>query len=136
MADVEFELDQDAVDAALELFGRAGGRESQFGHTDPDQLGPGEHVTWYAWVQFHSNDRVMVQGKSGPVEALEALARRLLNGAKCAYCVGTVTLSGKPQRGVCRWTRQGAKWVRGCEATYSEKTLRIASKDFKPGATT
>ena len=77
----------------------------------------------------------MVEDQPGPVEAAEALARRILTGAKCVHCGGLVALSsagatfykgarmadgsrfseaqarGRPQ---CRWTRQGPKWVAGC----------------------
>jgi hypothetical protein len=125
---VSADFDQDAVDAALDLFQRTGAKEVQFGYIDDDAAND-----WYAWAQYHSGDRIMVNGKPGPVEALETLARRLINGAKCTHCLGTMTLSGTGGTGVCRWTRHGDKWVRGCEATHPVKQLFVKPRDFVPG---
>ncbi|MDQ3432039.1 MAG: hypothetical protein M3467_07455, partial [Actinomycetota bacterium] len=55
--------------------------------------------------------RVTVEDHRSPVEAAEALARRLLDGGVCAHCGRTVSLSTGPG---CRWTRMGRTWVRGC----------------------
>lgn len=125
-------FDQDAVDAALNLFHRAGAKEVEFGYTDPEKLKPGEAVTWYAWMALHDGEKIMVSDKPGPVEALETLARRIINGARCTYCLHVMSLSGKPRAGICRWTRQGDQWVRGCVETDPEKQLHIKPHEL-PG---
>jgi len=126
-----YEFDQDAVNAGLDLFHRCGAKEVQFGYLHENV--PIEQADWYAWAQFHSGDRIMVNGKPGPVEAIETLARRLINGSKCTHCLQTMTLSGAPHEGVCRWTRQGDKWQRGCIETHTAKQLFIKPRDFAPG---
>jgi hypothetical protein len=104
-------LDQDSVIAVADLAGRTGGREFEIGYTS-DEGPPG----WYAHVKY-AGARIFVGEQPGPVEAADALARRLLSGgALCTWCRGTVVLSGDQQTGVrCRWRRMGPKWIRGCE---------------------
>jgi hypothetical protein len=125
----EYQLDQDAVDAALDLFHRCGARQTQFGYLDDEAAND-----WYAWVEFHNGEKIMASGKPGPLEALETLARRLLNGAKCTHCLQVTTLTGTARYGICRWTRHGDKWVRGCVDINPDKQLHVKAKDFAPGS--
>lgn len=117
------EIDQDAMDAALELVGRTGAQNIQIGYPDDvPEDNPGS--TWYARAEFRKG-QVHMANHPGPVEALEALARRLMQGGMCTHCGKTITLSD-PQEPTgtvefCRWTRQGAHWVRGCTATHTER---------------
>jgi hypothetical protein len=107
-------LDQDAMDAALDLIGRTGAKQMEVGYLHEDV--PPEQADWYAHAQYQGA-RVIAEHHHGPVEALEALARRLLHGGLCTHCHKTITLSGKSKK-YCRWTRRGDKWVRGCEKTH------------------
>jgi hypothetical protein len=101
------------VFAALDLIGRTGAKGTEIGYLNEDV--PHEKADWYANAQYQGA-RITAEHHPGPVEALEALARRLLNGGLCTRCRNKITLSGDdPAR--CRWTRHGPKWVRGCEAT-------------------
>lgn len=103
------DLDQDEVDAAADLVGRTGAKSLEVGYLWDDV--PAEEAGWYAQVQYQGA-RIVVEDKTGPVEALMALARRLLDGAMCAHCEKEVSL----RDGVgCRWRREGNKWKRGCE---------------------
>jgi len=126
-------LDQDAGVAAVDLIGRTGARELKFGYLHDDV--PSEEAGWYAHAQYRGA-RVTEEDHRGPVEALEALARRLLTGGRCTHCGGLVALSDDGAlaypgshmadgtvwteaqiraAGQCRWTRVGPAWRRGCE---------------------
>lgn len=102
-------MDQDAVVAAAELAGRCGARELEVGWLHDGV--PAEEAGWYAHAQFRGA-RITEEGHRGPLEALEALARRLMAGATCRRCGQPVRLSdGEPG---CRWTRMGKRWEPGC----------------------
>ena len=124
-------LDQDAVLAAADLVNRSGARSFQIGYLNDDPADP----AWYAHAQY-KGVRIAAEHHPGPVEAAEALARRLLDGAKCR-CGKLVALSDDgamvyrdtklldgttwtptqaARAGQCRWTRQGKRWEPGCNA--------------------
>jgi hypothetical protein len=128
------QMDEDALFAGLDLVGRTGAQGLQFGWLHDDV--PTEEAGWYAHAQYRGA-RIMVEDQRGPVEAVEALARRLLEGGRCTNCGGLVTLSDRgavafvdshgpdgsrlwtkeeaekaPQ---CRWTRMGRRWTAGCD---------------------
>lgn len=81
--------DQDALDAALDLVGRSGARNLEIGYVREGV--PSEEAGWYAHAQY-GGVRLIVEEHRGPAEAAEALARRVLTGAKCAHCGGLVAL--------------------------------------------
>lgn len=123
-------LDEDALIAGADLVGRTGAKEFQVGYLNDDP----PHQ-WYAHARY-KGARITEEGHKGPIEAVEALARRLLTGGKCTRCGGLIALSdagamiypsatladgtkwtereakAAPQ---CRWTRAGRKWVAGCQ---------------------
>jgi hypothetical protein len=126
-------IDQDAVIAAVDLVGRAGAKQFEVGYLHDDV--PTEEAGWYATATYRGA-KIMEQDHPGPVEACEALARRLLTGAKCTGCGGLVALSDggavaaksatmidgstwtaeeARAAGQCRWRRMGDRWVRGCD---------------------
>lgn len=123
----------DAIAAAVDLVGRTGARRLEVGYLYDNV--PPEEAGWYAQVQY-KGARVIEENHRGPAEALEALARRLLTGAKCNHCHKLVALSARGAlayaagtlvdgtrwtaeqaraAGQCRWTREGRRWKRGCE---------------------
>lgn len=125
-------LDDDAFHAAVELVGRTGATGFQIGYLHDDV--PPEKAAWYAHAQY-KGARIIAEDHPGPIEAAEALARRLLTGAKCTACGGLITLSDSgafayssatladgtvwdvktaAAAGQCRWTRVGAHWEKGC----------------------
>lgn len=126
------DLDDDAIVAAVDLVGRAGAEGFEIGFLHDDV--PVEDAGWYAHAQYRGT-RIIEEDHRGPTEAAEALARRLLTGAKCrcgrlvalsdggavafpgARMADGSTWSGAEieAAGQCRWTRQGRRWVRGCE---------------------
>jgi hypothetical protein len=141
-------LDQDAMVATVDLVGRSGAREFELSWSCPHT--PGEEdghscpgVRWHAHAQYRGV-RLSGLDRPGPVEAAEALARRLLTGATCR-CGRLVTLSDtsavaldQPRAvlqnqlrdlglemvsakraakvGFCRWTRLGRRWEPSCDA--------------------
>lgn len=134
-----YPLDEDAMTAAVELVGRAGAAQLQVGYLHEDK--PAHEADWWAHAQY-KGARITVEHHVGPVEALEALAIRILTGARCTHCLGLVALSDdgaiaypgsrmadgtvwteeeiRAAR-LCRWTRVGKHWRRGCETTNRSK---------------
>lgn len=125
-------LDEDALHAAVELVGRTGATGFEIGYLHDDV--PVEKAGWYAHAQY-KGARITAEDHPGPVEAAEALARRLLTGAKCTGCGGLIALSDAgafayssatladgtvwdaktaAAAGQCRWIRAGAHWQKGC----------------------
>lgn len=130
-------LDQDALDAAVDLVGRSGAKTFEIGYLHEGV--PITEASWYAQAQY-KGARIVSENHQGPVEAAEGLARRLLTGAKCTHCLGLIALSdagatfypgnhlpdGSPftekearSRKQCRYRRVGDKWIRGCEKKAS-----------------
>lgn len=126
-------FDDDAAVAAVDLVGRTGATNLDFGYLHEDA--PVAQAGWWAHAQYRGS-RITVENQPGPVEALEALARRLLTGARCTHCQGLIALSdggavahpGQMLDGTtwtegelrtvhqCRWRRMGPRWERGCAA--------------------
>jgi hypothetical protein len=119
------------VVAACDLVARTGAREFQIGYLHDDV--PTEEAGWYAHAQYRGT-RITAENQRGPAEAAEALAVRLLTGAKCK-CGKLVALNSDGARafrnpvmsdgsafpietaqrvGQCRWRREGEHWVSGC----------------------
>lgn len=113
--------DQDALNAALDLIERTGAKQVEIGYTREDV--PVDQAGWYAHAQYHGA-RVTVENYAGPIDAAEALARRLLDGAVCVFCTRKIALSDFPGRR-CRYTRSADRWVRGCETTHSERDPKL-----------
>lgn len=103
-------FDQDAFKAGVELVGRAGAKNFEVGYLH-DEV-PLEEADWYAHAQFEGT-RIIEEHYRGPVEAVEALARRLLTGGLCRRCGKPISLADTTEG--CRWTRQGSRWEPGCD---------------------
>lgn len=123
-------VDQDAVVAAADLVGRTGATGFEIGYLHDDV--PNEEAGWYASAQYRGAR--IIEESSGPTEAAEALARRLLTGARCkcgklvalsdsgAVAYDDVTMADGTKwtvdkaraAGQCRWRRMGARWQQGC----------------------
>lgn len=127
------DLDDDALRACVDLVGRAGAKGVEIGYLHDDV--PPEEAGWYAHAQLRGA-RIIAENHPGPVEAADALCRRLLGGARCR-CGKLVALSDSgamiypdqvmsdgsswtPEQaakaGQCRWRRVGPRWEMGCEA--------------------
>jgi hypothetical protein len=124
--------DADAVKACADLAARTGATSFEAGYLHEGV--PVELAGWWA-TAVYQGAKITVQDKASPGEACDALADRLLSGAQCQHCKGLVALSDRgafafrkatlatgqrwdaeqaaaaPQ---CRWTRDGARWERGC----------------------
>lgn len=124
------ELQKDKVMAAADLVGRAGATAFEIGYI-PDLETSAD--AWYAHAQYRGA-RIMVEDHPSPGDAAEALARRLLTGARCscgklvALQAGGAVAFERPTMadgsafplaeavrvGQCRWTRRGTRWERAC----------------------
>lgn len=125
------DVTDDLARAAIDLIGRTGARELVIGFLHDDV--PSEEAGWYAHAQYQGA-RITVEDKPGPAEALDALAHRLLTGAKCrcgrlaalsdqgAVSYGktsmadgsTWTVEQAAAAGQCRWRRIGPRWEPSC----------------------
>lgn len=125
-------MDEDAMDAAVNLIGRTGATEINIGyHSDDVPVG---QPNWYAKATLGGTE-IVEDMYPGPAEATEALARRLMDGGKCTNCGRLISLSSKYYKtapgtftdgspveqaaaaGICRWTRNGKRWDGDCKAT-------------------
>jgi hypothetical protein len=142
-------FDRDALLAAVDLVGRTGARDFEIGYlNDADEPAFAAHgPQWWAKAQYRG-ERIFVEDHTRPDAAAEALAVRLLTGAKCKHCGGLVALADDgalafaeahlvdgtswtseeaAAAGQCRWRRVGTRWERGCESrrpTRREKRAR------------
>lgn len=133
-----YALDDDAVVACADLAGRSGATKFEVGYLHDNV--PACEAGWYAHAMY-KGARISIDDQRGPVEACDALARRLLEGARCAHCHALVTLSDagavardaamadgtrwtareQAKAGLCRWRRMGPRWARGCESGPADK---------------
>lgn len=103
-------LDKDALIAAVDVIGRTGARAFETGYLHDNV--PVDQAGWWAKAQWRGIV-IIEEDHRGPIEAAEALARRLLTNGVCIHCKKVVTLSNGTLG--CRWTRHKDRWVRGCE---------------------
>lgn len=127
---------QNRLDAAVELIGRTGATNLNFGYLHDDV--PTYDAAWYATASYRGT-RIICENKSHPIEAIEGLAIRLLTGAQCQKCKRLITLNplgayahdsrllngtewsaeDQAAAGVCLWVREGRHWI-GCDDKYSD----------------
>lgn len=114
MSDLLTGDEEDIIVATADLAGRSGARDFTVGHLHDGV--PVEEAAWYAQVTYQGR-RLFVEKQPGPVEACDALAKRLLEGGLCTHCGKTVTVSPftSPLADPCYWRRDGAEWKRGCQ---------------------
>jgi len=117
--------DDDRILAVADLTGRTGAKTLEMGHVP---------AGWWA-AALYQGGRITVEGQHCPPEAAEALAVRLLTGAKCMGCGGLVSLDGiggwigseqhmtngesftvrdAMDKGICHWKRTGKRWGSEC----------------------
>jgi hypothetical protein len=149
-----FESDEEAMVAAVELVGRTGARHFQFGFLDENA--PIDKARWYAHAEYRGT-RIIAEDHVGPVEAAEALAARLLHGGMCKGCGKVIAINDDPvpipevlidgtrvdpeeakRRGLCRWFREGVRWMRGCgedapAGSTRERLARAMAEAGVPG---
>lgn len=80
-----------------------------------------ELADWWATATYRGT-KVTVEHQPGPVEALDKLTRRLLDGGTCLGCGQRVSLYSR--RAGCLWTRRGDQWVRSCDGKGAQRTAR------------
>lgn len=145
-------MDDDALVASVDLIGRTGARDLEIGHDGDGDEPAVSDVRWHA-VCSYSGTKVIEDGHPDPVTAVEALARSLMTGGVCTHCQGLIALSDRGAviragsrlldgtvmteeraraMSQCRWTRQGARWARGCEDRFPvtpSGTVRLSRRD-------
>lgn len=72
---------------------------------------------WSAQATAANGEVVETSGFKLPEYAVEALARKMVNGGLCDNCGKPIQLGGDRhnRHNVCRWKRIGPKWVAGCQ---------------------
>lgn len=129
-------IDEDALIAATDVIGRTGARELTCAYLHDNV--PVEQAGWWATASYHGT-KIITEDHAGPVQAIEALARKLLTGGKCIRCGGLISLSDEGavafpgatmadgtvwteeqihDAGQCRWRRVGPRWEQGCPASH------------------
>ncbi|WP_116044015.1 hypothetical protein [Amycolatopsis palatopharyngis] len=123
-------MDEDAFHAGVDLVGRTGAAQLEFGYLH-DHV-PVHLADWWASATYRGA-RVHVEHHEGPAAAVNALAERLLIGGRCK-CGCLVSLSddgavafdshmadgsfwsvqAARKAGLCRWRRDGQRWTSGC----------------------
>lgn len=103
-------MNDDTIQACLDLVGRTGATDFEIGYVHDDV--PVEKAGWFAQASYGAT-RVIVEDQTSPSLAAMALAERVLAGGGCK-CGQRVTLSSDAPG--CRWRLMGAKWVSGCDA--------------------
>lgn len=119
--------------ACIELVGRTGAEECEFGYQNDDV--PVAEADWFAYAKYKGGVRVTVEHHLHPADAMFALAVRLLTGAQCQHCKKVVTLTPgeyfayikstlltgeewnietTAERGSCLWAFDGERFERGC----------------------
>lgn len=121
--------DMDRLIAAYDLVARVGGVDFVVGYDDDLP----EEYWWFARVESNNGAiQAEIKGATSPDVAAEKLARKLVNGGRCASCglvtslrvvevqgpMTHVTESSGP--GICIWHREGKQWIRGCHMTHDE----------------
>lgn len=133
-------LDPDArqvLNASIDLFIRCGASEFDFGYLHENVRS--QDADWYAYVAFRGT-RITIEHQRGPIEALDALAARLLDGGMCTTCTRICTTrpdgvvvratvdihngskvsqeeaaANVRRNGACHWVRDGERWYSGCD---------------------
>ncbi len=102
--------ERDALLAGVDVIGRSGAKDFEFGFLDDNPANP----RWWAKAQY-GGARLGVEGYRSPTAAIESLVRRVLTGGLCTHCGRYVKVGGAGGK-ACRWYRDGRTWRRGCEA--------------------
>ena len=116
-----------AVVAVSRLAGRSGAKEFQFSCQDPDA--PYEQRGWWVMATYRGA-KLIADGHASPAAACDALAARMLDRGQCQGC-GKLSFVKRPEgyrladeqmvartkrEGICRWHREGDRWLRACGA--------------------
>jgi hypothetical protein len=124
----------EAFTAALALVGHTGAKTLEIGYLHDDV--PADQAAWWATATYRGA-KLQVENHNSPTTAMEALAEKLMTGARCQWCSGLVALSrdgavafpgtvmadgsrmpGSVEEitalGQCLWQRHGARWEPGC----------------------
>lgn len=108
-------LNDDRLVAAVSLVGRTGASDFEIGYLRDDV--PIHEAEWWAKANYQGT-RVYVQNRAGPVQAAEALARKVANGGLCTGCAKIIKV-GRGPASKCVWTRVGDDYLRGCDGKGS-----------------
>jgi len=124
----------EALIASVDMIGRTGARQLQFGFAN-DSAETVAEADWWASA-YYRGARIMVQHETDALAAVAGLVRKLLQGAYCK-CGRVVTLyehwatvgnkevlhgrgfwskQEQVNAGSCRWSRRGARWESSCDA--------------------
>jgi hypothetical protein len=108
-------FDGDLLTAHIDVLGRMGCSGFEIGYVHDDV--PVEQAGWYAHVNYQGMRQIEAD-HPGPLQAAEALARRLLDKGGCK-CAARITLdptdADVPDR--CYWQIvNGRRWESSCDA--------------------
>lgn len=123
MAELPEGTDVKRIAASIDLLSHTGYTDAEIAFDDERE----SNKAWSARVLDPNGVEEITRGWFSPEVAIERLARRLLNGGRCAHC-GRVTSIGafigesrnRQYDTYCIWERFGTQYVRGCRETHQE----------------
>lgn len=114
------------IAAVVDVLSRASCTDFEIAFDDEQQH---DHA-WSAHCELRGGEDATVRHWGSPESAAIRLARKVLNGSRCASCAKVMTLMVQPPEGrdalsrikdkYCVWTLEGTQFVRGCRDTHTE----------------
>lgn len=115
--------DVKVIAAVVDVLSRASCSDFEIAFDDEKEP---EHA-WAAHCELRGGEDATVRHWSSPEEAAVRLARKVLNGSRCASCARIMTVIATDtaprsslEHRYCFWTREGTQFVRGCRDTHTE----------------
>ncbi len=115
------EKHNEVIRATADLIGRTGATQFEIGWEHDDV--PVELMGWYCKATYQGTE-IRAEG-AGPIEAADALARKVLDGGLCMYCKRRITIDNVEDLEKCFRARVGDTWMRGCEIDHEQSGDKI-----------
>lgn len=106
------QVEKEALLAGINLVGRTGAKDIEFGYLD-DDVADWRDARWWAKAQYQGR-RVDVENQRGPAQAVELLAKTLCEGGTCVHCGRETTIGRTVSQRKCAYVRIGDTYKRGC----------------------
>lgn len=117
------EIDEETIEASLELAGRAGADGIEVGYLENDA--PIHKARWYAYAKYQGG-RIICDEETSPEAALNGLATKILADGTCQNCgrktaAKTPGISGRIRAiWCCVWEWRNGTWIASCDAAHND----------------
>lgn len=113
---------------AIDMAGRSGAKGLEMGYTNDGV--PWEEAGWYAKAEFKSGTLV-VDDQTDPLEAIEKLAARIQDKARCRWCSRLISWGPWVGNTRCAWSKVDGRWQPGCRTDNPETVPEAANAGAK-----